>query len=136
MRELEARVSDYLGVEGLHYVSSGTVALQLALDALGIDSGEVITTPFSYVATVSAILWQRCTPVFVDIDPATLCLDPAGIEPAITGRTRAILPVHVFGRPCDVDAIGAIAAQHGLPVIYDGATPSASGSAIGRCHVR
>lgn len=123
LREFEDKVKSYLGLSDsyLHYVSNGTTALQLALRALDITDGEVITTPFSYVATVSAILWERCTPVFVDIDPDTLCLDPAQIEGAITDRTRAILPVHVFGNAADVSGIADVAARHGLPVIYDGA---------------
>ena len=115
-RELEA----YLGVPHVRFVSNGTIALQLAIKALGI-TGEVITTPYSYVATTTSILWQNCTPVFVDIEPDTLCIDPDLIEKAITDRTTAILATHVYGYPCDVDRIGAIAAQHGLRVIYDAA---------------
>ncbi len=121
LKELEARLSEYLGVKHFHYITNGTVALQLALRVLGIDGGEVITTPFSYVATTSAILWEHCVPVFVDIDRETLALDPARIEEAITPRTRAIMPVHVFGYPCDVDAIQEIADKHHLKVIYDAA---------------
>jgi len=86
-----------------------------------ITEGEVITTPFSYVATTSAILWERCTPVFVDIEPETLCIDPNKIEAAITPATKAIMPVHVFGFPCDVEKIDAIAKKHNLKVIYDAA---------------
>lgn len=117
------QVSGYLGVdeEKFNYVSNGTLALQLALDALGVDSGEVITTPFTYVATTSAILWQRCAPVYVDIDPTTLTIDATKIEQAITKNTKAILAVHVFGNPCDVDAIQQIADKYNLKVIYDAA---------------
>lgn len=118
---LERRLRRFLGVEYLQFLANGTLALQLALDVLEIHDGEVITTPFSYVATASSILWQRCTPVFADIDPETLCIDPAGVESAITKHTRAVLGVHVFGYPCDVDAIEAVAARSGLKVIYDAA---------------
>jgi dTDP-4-amino-4,6-dideoxygalactose transaminase len=102
-------------------VSNGTIALQLALRALDITEGEVITTAFSYVATVSAILWERCRPVFVDIRKDNYCIDAEKIEAAITSRTKAIMPVHVFGFACDVDRINAIANKHKLKVIYDGA---------------
>lgn len=114
-------VESYLGLSGFHFVANGTLALQVALRALNVIGGEVITTPFSYVASASSILWERCSPVFVDIDPSTFCIDPDLIERAITNETRAIMPVHVFGNACDVDSIAAIAAKWGLPVIYDGA---------------
>jgi len=122
-REFEANTAHYLGLqkEQFTFVTNGTLALQLALRALDIHEGEVITTPFTYVATTSAILWERCTPVFVDIDPKTLNIDPQKIEDAITPRTKAIMPVHVFGNPCDVEAIQAIANKHKLKVIYDAA---------------
>lgn len=126
VRELEARLRAFLGVEHLQYLANGTLALQLALRALDITEGEVITTPFSYVATTSAILWERCTPVFVDIEPDTFTLDAAKIEEAVTPRTKAVMPVHVFGRACDTDAIEAVAAKHGLKVIYDAAHAFAS----------
>ncbi len=119
--ELEGKLRTFLGVENLQFVTNGTVALQLALRGLGITDGEIITTPFTYVATTSAILWERCTPVYVDIDPQTLCIDPNKIEAAITPRTRAILAVHVFGIPCDVEALADIGQRYGLPVIYDAA---------------
>ena len=119
--ELEQKLKDYLGVQNFHFVSNGTMALQVALRALDINEGEVITTPFSYVATTSSILWERCTPVFVDIDPETLCIDATKIEPAITDKTKAIMPVHVFGQPCDVEATDTIAKKHNLKVIYDAA---------------
>lgn len=111
----------YLDVRNLHFVSNGTMALQLALRALDITDGEVITTPFSYVATTSAILWERCMPVFVDIDPQTFCIDVDKIEASITDKTRAIMAVHVFGNPCDIETIDAIAKRHKLKVIYDSA---------------
>lgn len=103
-------------------MSPGTIALQLALKALNISEGEVITTPFSYVATVSSILWERCTPVFVDIEPDNFTIDVTKIEAAITSKTKAIMPVHVFGYACDVEAIESIAVKHGLKVIYDAST--------------
>jgi dTDP-4-amino-4,6-dideoxygalactose transaminase len=119
--ELEKQLMDYLKIDNFNFVSNGTIALQIALRALDITEGEVITTPFSYVATTSAILWERCKPVFVDINPQTLCIDSDKIEAAITDRTRAIMPVHVFGRACDVEKIDAIAKKHNLKVIYDAA---------------
>lgn len=117
--ELEKKLRAKLGVDNLQLVANGTVALQLALKALNIESGEVITTPFSYVATISSILWERCQPVFVDIEPDNFTLNPALLEKAITPRTRAIMPVHVFGYACNVEAIQKIAVRHGLKVIYD-----------------
>lgn len=120
VQELETKLKEYLGVNNLWFTSNGTVVLQMALKALDITK-EVITTPFSYVATTNAILWEGCTPVFVDIDPKTFCIDASKIEAAITKNTQAILATHVYGLPCDVDAIEAIAKKHGLKVIYDGA---------------
>lgn len=120
VKELEAKLKEYLGVKHLFFVNNGTIALQIAFKALGLQ-GEIITTPFSYVATTSSIVWEGCQPVFVDIDPETLCLDPDLIEAAITPQTTAILAVHVYGHPCDVERIQAIADRHGLKVIYDGA---------------
>ena len=120
LKELEVRLKEFLGVKHLFLVNNGTIALQIAIKALDLQ-GEIITTPFSYVATASSIVWEGCRPVFVDIDPETLCLDPTGIEAAITPRTTAILPVHVYGHPCDVEEIQAIAHRHGLKVIYDAA---------------
>ena len=121
LREFEEKISDYLQVDNFQFVANGTLALQLAIDGLGITDGEIITTPFSYVATTSAILWQRCEPIFVDIDERTLNIDPLKIEVAITPNTKAILAVHVFGNACDVEAIQKIADKHNLKVIYDGA---------------
>jgi dTDP-4-amino-4,6-dideoxygalactose transaminase len=119
-RQLEAALCDYLGVEHLALFANGTIALVTALKALRI-TGEVITTPYSFVATAHALLWNNITPVFVDIDPMTLNLDPAKIEAAITPQTTAILPVHCYGNPCDVDAIQTIADHYNLKVIYDAA---------------
>lgn len=119
--ELEESMRSFLGVEHFQYVTNGTIALQLALHALGISDGEIITTPFSYVATISSILWERCTPVFVDIEPENFTIDPEKIERAITPRTKAIMPVHVFGYACNVEAINAIAQKYGLKVAYDAA---------------
>ena len=120
LQEFEAGLNEYLGTRECAVVSNGTVAIQVAMQALEV-SGEVITTPFSYVATTSTIVWERCTPVFVDVDPKTFNIDPAQIEAAITPKTTAILATHVFGVPCDVDAIQKIAVAHGLKVIYDAA---------------
>lgn len=121
LKEFERKASKYLDVKNFHFVANGTLALQLALRALDITEGEVITTPFSYVATTSAILWERCKPVYVDIDPKTLCIDHSKIEEAITEKTKAIMAVHVFGNPCDVEAIEKISNKYNLKVIYDGA---------------
>lgn len=119
-QRFESELAAHLGVEHLSLFSNGTIALMTALQALGVK-GEVITTPYSFVATSHALLWNGLTPVFVDIDPHSFNLDPARIEAAITPRTSAILPVHCYGRPCDVEGIGAIAARHGLHLIYDAA---------------
>jgi len=121
VRELEAKLSDYLGVENFHYVTNGTVALQIALKALDIEEGEIITTPFSFVATTSSILWERCKPVFVDIESDNFTIDVNKIESAITPKTRAIMAVHVFGYACNVDEIQKIADKYGIKVIYDAA---------------
>ena len=119
-QEFEAALRDHLGVEHLSLFTNGTIALVTALQTLRI-TGEVITTPYSFVATTHSLIWNRITPVFVDIDPVTMNLDPAKIEAAITPHTTAILPVHCYGRPCDVDAIQAVADRYGLKVIYDAA---------------
>ncbi len=120
VRELEQKLEVYLGVQGLLLVNNGTIALQIAIKALGL-TGEIITTPFSYVATVSSIVWENCTPVFVDIDPDHLTIDENKIEDAITEKTSAILATHVYGNPCNVEAIEEIARRRGLKVIYDAA---------------
>ncbi len=119
-KELEVTLQQRFNVPFLRLMSNGTLALQLAMRALGVR-GKVITTPFSYVATTSAILWEGCEPVFVDIDPHTCCIDPSLIERAITPEVTAIMATHVYGIPCDVEAIQEIAAKHGLKVIYDAA---------------
>ncbi|MDQ3101934.1 MAG: DegT/DnrJ/EryC1/StrS family aminotransferase, partial [Bacteroidota bacterium] len=119
-QHLEETLTKRFEVPYLRLMANGTLALQLAIRALGVK-GKVITTPYSYVATTSAILWEGCEPVFVDIKPDTLCIDPDLIEAAITPDTTAILATHVYGIPCDVEAIDAIAKKHGLKVIYDAA---------------
>lgn len=119
-QQLERALSDYLGVEHISLFTNGTIALVTALQALRI-TGEVITTPYSFVATAHSLLWNGIKPVFVDIEPQTLNLDPEKIEAAITPQTTAIMPVHVYGHPCDVDRIQAIADTYGLKVIYDAA---------------
>jgi dTDP-4-amino-4,6-dideoxygalactose transaminase len=119
-QKLEAALVERLDVSEVALVSNGTIGLMVALQALSIE-GEVITTPYSFVATAHSLLWNNLTPVFVDIDPVTCNLDPFKIEAAITSRTSAILPVHCYGTPCDVDAIQRIADRNGLKVIYDAA---------------
>ena len=118
--ELEAKLKDYLGVKHLLFCGNGTIVLQMALKVLNITK-EVITTPFSYVATTNAILWENCTPVFVDINPDDFCIDANKIEAAITENTQAILATHVYGYPCNIELIKTIAAKHNLKVIYDAA---------------
>jgi len=120
VRELERRLEDYLGVRNLVLVANGTLALQIAYKLLDLQ-GEVITTPFTFIATASSIKWEGLDVVFADIDPVTLNLAPENIERAITDRTSAIVPVHVFGNPCDVEAIQEIANRHKLKVVYDAA---------------
>ena len=119
-QQLEAALCEYLGVKHLALFSNGTLALITALQSLRI-TGEVITTPYSFVATAHSLLWNGIKPVFVDVDPVTLNIDPAKIEAAITPHTTAIMPVHVYGQPCDVDAIQRIADRYNLRVIYDAA---------------
>ncbi|WP_300521426.1 DegT/DnrJ/EryC1/StrS aminotransferase family protein [Alcanivorax sp.] len=125
VQELTARLEEYLGVENLLLVANGTLALQIAYRALGLSGNEygeqpeAITTPFTFIATASSLKWDGVQPVFADIDPNTWCIDPENIEPVITARTKAIVPVHVFGNACDVEAIDEIATRHGLKVIYD-----------------
>ena len=119
-QELEKKLADYLGVDHLALFANGTLALVTALQSLRI-TGEVITTPFSFVATAHSLLWNGIKPVFVDIHPETFNLDPEKIETAITPHTTAIMPVHVYGKPCDVEKIQKIADKYGLKVIYDAA---------------
>ena len=120
VQRLERELKEYLGVEHVACVANGTCALQLAIRALNL-SGEIITTPFTFIATASIISWERCRPVFVDIDADTWNIDAGLIEEAITDKTSAILPVHVFSAPCDVVRIASIATRYGLKVIYDAA---------------
>ena len=119
-QKLEAALAEYLKVPFVSLFTNGTLPLLTALQALRI-TGEVITTPYSFVATTHALWWNGIKPVFVDIDPSTGNIDPQKIEAAITPRTTAILPVHVYGKPCDTEAIQAIADKYGLKVIYDAA---------------
>lgn len=119
-QQLEVALVKYLGVEHLALFVNGTIALVTALQTLRI-TGEVITTPYSFVATVHALLWNNIKPVFVDINPGTMNLDPEKIEAAITPQTTAILPVHCYGNPCNVEYIQKIADTYGLKVIYDAA---------------
>lgn len=122
VEELEQRLADYTGAAHCITCASGTEALLIALMALGIKSGdEVITTPFTFVATVEAIVLLGATPVFVDVERDTCNIDASKIEAAITARTRAIMPVALYGQPADMDEINALAAKHGLPVIEDAA---------------
>lgn len=119
-QQLEQELCDYLGVNYISLFSNGTLALVTALQAMRI-AGEVITTPYSFVATSHSLLWNGIKPVFVDIDPNTLNMDPSKIEAAITPHTSAIMPVHCYGHPCDVSAIQQIADKYNLHVIYDAA---------------
>jgi len=119
-QQLEQALCDYLGVKHIALVTNGTIALVTALQALCI-TGEVITTPYSFVATAHSLLWNGLKPVFVDVDPVTLNLDPDKIEAAITPQTTAIMPVHCYGHPCDVGRIQKIADTYALKVIYDAA---------------
>jgi dTDP-4-amino-4,6-dideoxygalactose transaminase len=119
-QQLEQALCDYLGVKHISLLANGTLGLVTALQTLRI-TGEVITTPYSFVATAHSLLWNAIKPVFVDIDPVTLNLDPDKIKAAITPQTTAILPVHCYGHPCDVDRIQKVADNYGLKVIYDAA---------------
>ena len=119
-KQLEKELAEYLKVPYISLFTNGTLPLLTALQALRI-TGEVITTPYSFVATTHSIWWNGCKPVFVDIDPATGNIDPDAIEAAITNKTTAIMPVHVYGKPCDTKRIQEIADKYGLKVIYDAA---------------
>lgn len=120
-QRLEKALAEYLGVEYISVFTNGTLPLITALQALGLTKGEVITTPYSFVATSHSIWWNQLTPVFVDIEEETCGMDPAKIEAAITENTVAIMPVHCYGHPCKTEQIDAIAKKHGLKVIYDAA---------------
>lgn len=119
LKELEKKLKKYLGVKHLFLVSNGTVALQLAIKALGLQ-GEIITSPLSFIATPSAIDWQGCKPVFADINKKSLTIDPEKIIAKINSRTKAILPIHIFGYPCEIEKISQIAKKFKLKLIYDG----------------
>lgn len=121
VQRLEKEIDSYHGINTSCLVTNGTIALHLALRALDLVEGEIITTPFSWISSCGSIQWEGCRPVFIDVDPETFNIDPDKIEAAITKNTRAILGVHVFSSPCDVERIEAIAAKHKLNVIYDGA---------------
>ncbi len=118
--ELEEKLKNHLDISNITITNNGTIPLQIALKLLG-KGGEIITTPFSYVATTAAIVWENCIPVFVDIHPEYLTIDETKIEAAITPKTTCILATHVFGNPCNIEAIEAIAKKHNLKVIYDAA---------------
>jgi dTDP-4-amino-4,6-dideoxygalactose transaminase len=120
VKELEGKLKTYLDVSDILIMNNGTIPIQIALKLLAMG-GEVITTPFSYVATTSSILWEGCTPVFVDIHPEYLTIDETKIEAAITDKTTCILATHVFGNPCNIEAIEQIATKYNLKVIYDAA---------------
>ena len=120
-QQFEKALAEYLGVEYISVFTNGTLPLITALQALGLKKGEVITTPYSFVATTHSIWWNQLKPVFVDVEPTTGNIDPAKIEAAITENTVAIMPVHVYGQPCDNERIDVIAKRHNLKVIYDAA---------------
>lgn len=117
---LEKRLAEYLGVKNIVLVSNGTVALEIAYRTLGIE-GDVITTPFSFVATASSLVTNGLNPIFSDINPQTLNMDPRNIEKSITPNTSAIVPVHVFANACEVEKIDTLAKKHNLKVVYDAA---------------
>lgn len=121
VQELEKELKTLFDAENVLFTSNGTVSIQIALKSLNLTGAEIITTPFSYVATTSSIVWENCTPVFADISAATFNIDPESIRAKITPKTKAILATHVFGNPCNIDAIDAIAKEHNLVVIYDAA---------------
>lgn len=120
VNELELSLKKYLGLDHLLFLNNGTVAIQIAIKALSLN-GEIITTPFSYVATTSSIVWENCKPIFADIDSKTLNISPQKIEPLINEKTQAILATHCFGNACEISAIEEIAKKHHLNVIYDAA---------------
>lgn len=128
VEELTKRLEEYLGVQNLLLLGNGTLALQIAYRALNVASSydehiasEAITTPFTFVATPSSLKWEGIHPIFADLDSESWCLDPKSIESRISPKTQAIVPVHVYGNPCDVESIDAIAKKHDLKVIYDAA---------------
>ena len=120
VKELERKLKNFLDVDNLLFTTNGTIALQMAYKALNIED-EVITTPFSYVATTSSLVWENCSPVFADINPDDLTIDPNKIVKLINNKTTGILATHVFGVPCQVEAIEEIGQKYNLKIIYDGA---------------
>lgn len=120
VKQLTERLQEYLGVKNLLLVSNGTIALQVAYKLLKLQ-GDVVTTPFSFVATTSTLVWEGLNPIFADIDPDTLTIDPKQIEARITEDTTAIVATHVFGNPCNVEALEEIAEKYNLKIIYDAA---------------
>jgi dTDP-4-amino-4,6-dideoxygalactose transaminase len=120
VQELEKKLKDYFGCKHFFFVNNGTIAIQIAIKVLNLKD-EVITTPFSYVATTSSIAWENCSPIFADIDPKTLCINPDEIEAKITNKTTAIVATHVYGIPCNVEKIETLAQKYNLKVIYDAA---------------
>lgn len=118
---LEAALSEYLGVPHISLFANGTLPLMVSLAALGLDAGEVVTTPYSFVATAHALQWSGMKPVFADIEPGKCTLSVEAARRAITPNTRAIMPVHVYGQPCDVEGFAALGREYGLPVVYDAA---------------
>lgn len=120
-QQFEKRLREYTHQEHLACVANGTLAMQIALRALGVVGKDVITTPFTHVSTSNCLIWEQCNPVYADIDPETLNIDPGQIEAKITPHTAAILAVHVYSNPCDIERIAEVADHHRLKVIYDGA---------------
>lgn len=120
-QQLEQELCEYLGVDYISLFNNGTIALITALQALNLEKGEVITTPYTFVATAHSIVWNKLTPIFVDVDQITSNLDTQQVEQAITEKTVAILPVHCYGIPCDVDGLQALATKHKLKLVYDAA---------------
>ena len=139
LQRFEERLAKYfnVSVENIALFNNGTLALELGYYAMGLSGGDVITTPFTFVATSHALKRVRATPIFADIDPQTLCLDPVAVEKLITPRTKAIVPVHVYGHVCDVEAFERLSQKYGIPIIYDAAhafgVKRANGSTIGTC---
>lgn len=121
LRKLEKDLAARLRVSHIALCSNGTMALQVALHAAGMAGKRVFTTPFSFVGTVSALLWTGCTPVFVDIDEETLCMDPQRLADALDADSGGILPVHIYGNICDVESLGKLGTDAGLPILYDAA---------------
>lgn len=120
VQELEVRLRSYLSIDHLLLTTNGTIALQIAIKAMGLK-GKVITTPFSYVATTSSLVWEGCEPVFADIRKDTLTLDPESVDRVVTRDTCAILATHVYGNACDVEGLQAVADRHRIKIIYDAA---------------